>query len=163
MPETVSRKSSWPISTCLSIISLPVVSFALISSELRPMAMLTPMARDLGVTEGAAGQVEVLTLFPGIAAPTVAVVIPQSEPLRSGYRWRQGTGPVPAGRLRPPRTATFFEAEQVLALEGIRTGAPLFGHAITTICRFRIQVISPPSKRHSFRRSTKRFMRSIRS
>ncbi|MCZ4432059.1 hypothetical protein O3S81_20320 [Agrobacterium sp. SOY23] len=34
-------------------------------------------APDLGVTEGAAGQVDVLTaLFPGIAAPMVAVVIP---------------------------------------------------------------------------------------
>lgn len=76
MPETVSRKSSWPISTCLLVVSLPVVSFALISSELRHLAMLTPMARDLGVTEGASVQAEALTtLFPGIAAPTAAVVI----------------------------------------------------------------------------------------
>ncbi|MBB4325530.1 hypothetical protein GGE43_005291 [Agrobacterium tumefaciens] len=95
-------------------------AFALISCELLPMAMLTPTAAYLGVTEGASRQAEALTaLFPSIAAPMVAPVIPaQSEPLRSGYRWRQDTGPVLAGRLRPPRTAMFFEAEEVLLLKG---------------------------------------------
>lgn len=51
-------------------------SFALISSELLPMAVLTPMAADLNVTEGVAGQAVTLTaLFAGIAAPTVALII----------------------------------------------------------------------------------------
>ncbi|GLK82761.1 MFS transporter [Ancylobacter defluvii] len=40
------------------------------------MAVLTPMAADLGISEGAAGQAVTLTaLFAGIAAPTVALVI----------------------------------------------------------------------------------------
>jgi DHA1 family purine ribonucleoside efflux pump-like MFS transporter len=76
MSETVPKSSVWPISTWLSVISLTFGSFALISSELLPMAVLTPMAADLGVTEGAAGQAVTLTaLFAGIAAPTVALII----------------------------------------------------------------------------------------
>ncbi len=40
------------------------------------MAVLTPMAADLGISEGAAGQAVALTaLFAGIAAPTVALII----------------------------------------------------------------------------------------
>ena len=76
MPESVPRNSLWSVSTLLSVVSLAFGSFALISSELLPMAVLTPMATDLGVTEGAAGQAVTITaLFAGIAAPTVALVI----------------------------------------------------------------------------------------
>lgn len=76
MPESALQTSSWSVSTWLSVVSLTFGSFALISSELLPMAVLTPMATDLGVTEGAAGQAVTLTaLFAGIAAPTVALII----------------------------------------------------------------------------------------
>lgn len=74
--SAVSKSNPWPVSTWLSVVSLTFGSFALISSELLPMAVLTPMAADLNVTEGAAGQAVTLTaLFAGIAAPTVALVI----------------------------------------------------------------------------------------
>lgn len=76
MSEPVPKASVWPLSTWLSVVSLTFGSFALISSELLPMAVLTPMAVDLGVTEGAAGQAVTLTaLFAGIAAPTMALII----------------------------------------------------------------------------------------
>ncbi|HTV68252.1 MAG TPA: MFS transporter [Rhizobiaceae bacterium] len=76
MSEHVPQGGPWSISTWLSVVSLTFGSFALISSELLPMAVLTPMAADLGVTEGAAGQAVTLTaLFAGIAAPTVALII----------------------------------------------------------------------------------------
>lgn len=76
MSKTTSDRSAWPISIWLSVISLTFGSFALISSELLPMAVLTPMAADLGITEGAAGQAVTLTaIFAGIAAPTVALII----------------------------------------------------------------------------------------
>ncbi len=76
MSATVSKRISWPISTWLSVVSLTFGSFALISSELLPMAVLTPMAADLGISEGAAGQAVTLTaLCAGIAAPTLALVI----------------------------------------------------------------------------------------
>ncbi|RCS21802.1 MFS transporter [Phyllobacterium salinisoli] len=76
MSESGSQNSTWSRSTWLSVVSLTFGSFALISSELPPMAVLTPMAADFGVTEGAAGQAVTLTaLFAGIAAPTVALII----------------------------------------------------------------------------------------
>lgn len=76
MPATLSNKAIWTIPTWLSVISLTFGSFALISSELLPMAVLTPLAADLGITEGAAGQAVTLTaLFAAIAAPTVALLI----------------------------------------------------------------------------------------
>lgn len=76
MSEPTPQGSAWSISTWLSVVSLTLGSFALISSELLPMAVLTPMAADLGVTEGAAGQAVTLTaIFAGIAAPTVALII----------------------------------------------------------------------------------------
>lgn len=76
MSEHLPQGGPWSISTWLSVVSLTFGSFALIGSELLPMAVLTPMAADLGVTEGAAGQAVTLTaLFAGIAAPTVALII----------------------------------------------------------------------------------------
>ncbi len=76
MSANVSHNGSWSISTWLSVVSLTFGSFALISSELLPMAVLTPMAADFGITEGAAGQAVTLTaLFAGLAAPTVALII----------------------------------------------------------------------------------------
>lgn len=76
MSATVSNNKSWSVSTWLSVVSLTFGSFALISSELLPMAVLTPMAADLNITEGAAGQAVTITaLFAGIAAPTVALII----------------------------------------------------------------------------------------
>lgn len=61
MSETGSRKSPWSMSTWLSVVSLIFGSFALTSSELLPMAMLTPMTAYLGVSEGAVGQAVPLT------------------------------------------------------------------------------------------------------
>lgn len=76
MSATLSTRSPWPISTWLSVTSLSFGSFALISSELLPMAVLTPMAVDLGISEGAAGQAVTLTsLFAAIAAPTIALIV----------------------------------------------------------------------------------------
>jgi len=66
----------WTPGTWFAMLSLSVGSFALAGSELLPMGLLTPMAADIGVSEGAAGQTVTLTaLLAGIAAPTVALVI----------------------------------------------------------------------------------------
>ena len=76
MSNSTHSDRTWPLSTWLSVVSLTFGAFALISSELLPMAVLTPMAADLGVSEGAAGQAVTLTaIFAGIAAPTVALII----------------------------------------------------------------------------------------
>jgi DHA1 family purine ribonucleoside efflux pump-like MFS transporter len=74
--HNAAEHRAWSISIWLSVVSLTFGSFALISSELLPMAVLTPMAADLGITEGVAGQAVTLTaIFAGIAAPTVALII----------------------------------------------------------------------------------------
>ena len=66
----------WSPSTWASVASLAFGSLALVSSELLPMGLLTPLARDIKVSEGAAGQAVTLTaIFAGLAAPTIALVI----------------------------------------------------------------------------------------
>jgi MFS transporter, DHA1 family, purine ribonucleoside efflux pump len=71
---------AWSPGTWFAMLSLTLGSFALAGSELLPMGLLTPMARDIGVSEGAAGQTVTLTaLLAGIAAPTVALVIRQID------------------------------------------------------------------------------------
>lgn len=56
MFQTSLADRSWSASTWLSV-PLAFGSAALVNSELLPMGLLTPLARDIGVTEGAAGQV----------------------------------------------------------------------------------------------------------
>lgn len=76
MSEASLANRSWSAATWLSVVSLAFGSFALVSSELLPMGLLTPLARDIGVSEGAAGQAVTLTaIFAGLAAPTVALII----------------------------------------------------------------------------------------
>ncbi|MGH8431742.1 MAG: MFS transporter, partial [Solimonas sp.] len=76
MPGASPSNRSWSVSTWLSVASLALGSFAVVSSELLPMGLLTPLARDIGVSEGAAGQAVTLTaIFAGLAAPTVTLVI----------------------------------------------------------------------------------------
>lgn len=76
MSQARLASRTWTATTWLSIASLAFGSFAVVSSELLPMGLLTPLARDIGVSEGAAGQAVTLTaIFAGVAAPTVALVI----------------------------------------------------------------------------------------
>lgn len=76
MSDASLSNRSWSASTWASVASLGFGSFAMVSGELLPMGLLTPMARDIGVSEGIAGQTVTLTaIFAGFAAPTVALVI----------------------------------------------------------------------------------------
>src|SRR5262245_37558580 len=76
MSEASLANRSWSAATWFSVPSLGFGSFSLVSSELLPMGLLSPLARDIGVSEGAAGQAVTLTaIFAGLAAPTVALVI----------------------------------------------------------------------------------------
>ena len=56
MFQTSLSDRLWSGSTRLSA-PLAFGSFALVSGESLPMGLLTPLARDIGVTEDAAGQV----------------------------------------------------------------------------------------------------------
>jgi len=48
LAQTSLLDRSWSTSTWLSVVSLAFGSFALVSSELLPMGLFTPLARDFG-------------------------------------------------------------------------------------------------------------------
>ncbi|RWP65031.1 MFS transporter [Mesorhizobium sp.] len=57
------------------VVSLALGVFGLVTAEFLPASLLTPLAQDLGVTEGTAGQAVTATAVVGaIAAPTMAIV-----------------------------------------------------------------------------------------
>jgi predicted MFS family arabinose efflux permease len=58
-----------------AVVSLALGVFGLVTAEFLPASLLTPLAQDLGVTEGTAGQAVTATGVVGaIAAPTMAIV-----------------------------------------------------------------------------------------
>jgi DHA1 family purine ribonucleoside efflux pump-like MFS transporter len=58
-----------------AVVSLALGVFGLVTAEFLPASLLTPMARDLGVSEGIAGQAVTATAIVGaIAAPTMAII-----------------------------------------------------------------------------------------
>ncbi|RWQ49738.1 MFS transporter [Mesorhizobium sp.] len=58
-----------------AVVSLALGVFGLVTAEFLPASLLTPLAQDLGVTEGTAGQAVTATAVVGaIAAPTMAIV-----------------------------------------------------------------------------------------
>ncbi len=59
----------------IAVSSLTLGVFGLVTAEFLPASLLTSMARDLGVSEGAAGQAVTATAIVGaIAAPSMAIV-----------------------------------------------------------------------------------------
>lgn len=76
MSQPISSSPSWSGGAWLSLISLALGSFALVTSEFLPASLLTPIARDIGVSEGAAGQAVTATaICAGLAAPLLALLI----------------------------------------------------------------------------------------
>jgi predicted MFS family arabinose efflux permease len=60
----------WP-----AVASLALGVFALVTAEFLPASLLTPIARDLGITDGAAGQAVTATALVGaIAAPSIPLL-----------------------------------------------------------------------------------------
>ncbi|RUV68166.1 MAG: MFS transporter [Mesorhizobium sp.] len=58
-----------------AVVSLALGVFGLVTAEFLPASLLTPLAQDLGVTEGTAGQAVTATAIVGaIAAPTMAII-----------------------------------------------------------------------------------------
>ncbi|QNQ11386.1 MFS transporter [Sphingomonas alpina] len=58
-------EAAWGASTWFAVLSMAAASFALVSAEFLPAGLLTPMARDLGVSQGVAGQVVTATASVG--------------------------------------------------------------------------------------------------
>jgi predicted MFS family arabinose efflux permease len=63
-----------------AIVSLSLGVFGLVTAEFLPASLLTPMAKDLSITDGAAGQAVTATALVGaMAAPTIAIVTRQLD------------------------------------------------------------------------------------
>ncbi len=63
-PATAGAGTQWAAVTCLSLLT-----FVLIASEFMPVSLLTPIANELGITEGQAGQaISISGLFAVITA-----------------------------------------------------------------------------------------------
>ncbi|MCI9868517.1 MFS transporter [Rhizobium skierniewicense] len=60
-----TEDTAWTAATWLAVLSMAATSFALVSAEFLPAGLLTPMARDLGISEGTAGQVVTATASVG--------------------------------------------------------------------------------------------------
>ncbi|MCG7507413.1 MFS transporter [Mesorhizobium retamae] len=70
-----SEETSWSAATWLAVLSMAATSFALVSAEFLPAGLLTPMARDLGISEGTAGQVVTATASVGAVAALLSNVL----------------------------------------------------------------------------------------
>lgn len=66
---------TWSAATWFAVLSMAATSFALVSAEFMPAGMLTPMARDLGVSEGTAGQVVTATASVGAVTALLSNVL----------------------------------------------------------------------------------------
>jgi MFS transporter, DHA1 family, purine ribonucleoside efflux pump len=73
--EDSTVPSGWDSTTWFAVISMAVTSFALVSAEFLPAGLLTPMARDLGISEGTAGQVVTATASVGAVTALLSNVL----------------------------------------------------------------------------------------
>ncbi|MBW4656842.1 MAG: MFS transporter [Kaiparowitsia implicata GSE-PSE-MK54-09C] len=67
--------SRWSARIWLAMLAMLATSFALVSAEFLPAGLLTPMARDLGISEGMAGQVVTATALVGAIAALLSNVL----------------------------------------------------------------------------------------
>ena len=69
------RRASWSAKTWLAMLAMLATSFALVSAEFLPAGLLTPMAADLGISEGTAGQVVTATALVGAITALLSNVL----------------------------------------------------------------------------------------
>ena len=73
--DVLTKTSDETVPAWAAIVSLSLGVFGLVTAEFLPASLLTPLATDLGITEGAAGQAVTATAIVGaIAAPTMAII-----------------------------------------------------------------------------------------
>lgn len=70
-----AESTRWSLTTWMAVLSMAATSFALVSAEFLPAGLLTPLARDLGVSEGTAGQVVTATASVGAVAALLSNVL----------------------------------------------------------------------------------------
>ena len=65
----------WDAKTWAAMLAMLATSFSLVSAEFLPAGLLTPMANDLGISEGMAGQVVTATALVGAVAALLSNVL----------------------------------------------------------------------------------------
>ncbi|MGP4668791.1 MFS transporter [Agrobacterium pusense] len=75
MSLEIEEQPAWTAATWFAVLSMAATSFALVSAEFLPAGLLTPMARDLGITEGTAGQVVTATASVGAVTALLSNVL----------------------------------------------------------------------------------------
>lgn len=75
IPLETTEEPAWTAATWFAVLSMSATSFALVSAEFLPAGLLTPMARDLGITEGTAGQVVTATASVGAVTALLSNVL----------------------------------------------------------------------------------------
>ncbi|ODR93156.1 MFS transporter [Sinorhizobium alkalisoli] len=70
-----AEPAAWSAATWFAVFSMAATSFALVSAEFLPAGLLTPMARDLGISEGTAGQVVTATASVGAVTALLSNVL----------------------------------------------------------------------------------------
>ncbi|WP_142781520.1 MFS transporter [Agrobacterium sp. T29] len=75
IPLETTEEPAWTAATWFAVLSMAATSFALVSAEFLPAGLLTPMARDLGITEGTAGQVVTATASVGAVTALLSNVL----------------------------------------------------------------------------------------
>ncbi|SON57263.1 Purine ribonucleoside efflux pump NepI [Hartmannibacter diazotrophicus] len=70
-----TEPAAWSPATWFAVLSLAATSFALVSAEFLPAGLLTPMARDLAISEGTAGQVVTATASVGAVTALLSNVL----------------------------------------------------------------------------------------
>ena len=68
-------ETAWSAKTWLAMLAMLATSFALVSAEFLPAGLLTPMAADLGISEGTAGQVVTATALVGAITALLSNVL----------------------------------------------------------------------------------------
>ncbi|APG93920.1 MFS transporter [Sinorhizobium americanum] len=70
-----AEPAAWSATTWFAVLSMAATSFALVSAEFLPAGLLTPMASDLGISEGTAGQVVTATASVGAVTALLSNVL----------------------------------------------------------------------------------------
>ncbi|NTJ67681.1 MFS transporter [Agrobacterium rhizogenes] len=73
--QDAPEPSTWSATTWFAVLSMAATSFALVSAEFLPAGLLTPLAHDLGITEGTAGQVVTATASVGAVTALLSNVL----------------------------------------------------------------------------------------
>jgi DHA1 family purine ribonucleoside efflux pump-like MFS transporter len=69
------RGAGWPVAIWFAVVSMAFATFAIVSAEFLPAGLLTPMAADLGISEGLAGQAVTATAIVGAIVALLANVV----------------------------------------------------------------------------------------